>query len=144
MVRPWFFARIAIGDLSNPGTFEWQEKAPALIAQAAGSDLKIVVLIDELTQSNVEYAAMALRSAAGVLVVGSNTAGTDGDVSQIVLPGNLRVAFTDTGVFYPDGRPTQRVGIIPDVRVTATIAGAAAGRDEVLEEAERRLERTVH
>lgn len=39
------------------------------------------------------------------------------------------------GVFYPDKRPMQRVGIVPDVEVRPTIAGIHAGRDEVLEEA---------
>ena len=39
------------------------------------------------------------------------------------------------GVFYPDHRPTQRVGIVPDVVVRPTIEGIAAGRDEVLEAA---------
>jgi C-terminal processing protease CtpA/Prc len=75
------------------------------------------------------------------LLVGSNTAGADGDASAIVLPGDLRVQFTGTGVFYPDRRPTQRIGLVPDVRVTPTIEGIAAGRDEVLEEAVRQAER---
>jgi C-terminal processing protease CtpA/Prc len=144
LVRPRFFARIAVGDLSNPGAFEWQEKAPPLGPQAANSSIKIVILVDELTQSNVEFAAMALRSAPGVLLVGSTTAGADGNVSEIVLPGNLRVRITGTGIFYPDGHPTQRVGIVPDVRATPTIAGITAGRDEVLEEAERQLEKMIH
>jgi C-terminal processing protease CtpA/Prc len=43
------------------------------------------------------------------------------------------------GVFYPDGRPTQRVGIVPDVEVHPTIAGLRAGRDEVLETAVQRV-----
>ena len=43
------------------------------------------------------------------------------------------------GVFYPDKRPTQRVGIVPDVDVRPTIAGIRAGRDEVLEEALRQI-----
>ena len=43
------------------------------------------------------------------------------------------------GVFYPDKRPTQRVGIVPDVEVKPTVAGIRAGRDEVLEEALRRI-----
>ena len=34
---------------------------------------------------------------------------------------------------YPDRRPTQRLGIIPDVRVIPTIAGIAASCDEVPE-----------
>ena len=43
------------------------------------------------------------------------------------------------GVFYPDKKPTQRIGIIPDVEVRPTIAGIRAGRDEVLEAALRQI-----
>jgi C-terminal processing protease CtpA/Prc len=142
LVHPTFFARVTVGDLSNPGAFEW--KPQPLGRREARSPLKIAVLVDELTQSYLEYGAMALRSAAGVLLVGSNTAGADGDTSHIILPGDLQVQFTGTGIFYPDGRPTQRIGLVPDVRVTSTIAGIKAGRDEVLEEAERQLEKMIH
>jgi C-terminal processing protease CtpA/Prc len=145
VVNPGLFARFIGADLSNPGAFEWQENvAGQPNFQTARPSLKIVILVDELTQSNVEYAAMAFRSAPGILLIGNNTAGADGDTSEIVLPGDLRVRFTGDGVFYPDGRPTQRIGLVPDVRVTPTIAGIAAGRDEVLEEAERQLEKMIH
>jgi C-terminal processing protease CtpA/Prc len=43
------------------------------------------------------------------------------------------------GVFYPDKKPTQRIGIVPDIEIQPTIAGIRAGRDEVLEEALRRI-----
>jgi hypothetical protein len=43
------------------------------------------------------------------------------------------------GVFYPDKRPTQRIGIIPDEEVKPTIAGIRDGRDEVLEVAIRQI-----
>jgi C-terminal processing protease CtpA/Prc len=43
------------------------------------------------------------------------------------------------GVFYPDKRPTQRIGILPDVEIKPTIAGIRSGRDEVLEEAIRQI-----
>ena len=144
VVHPGLFARFIGADLSNPGAFAWQENVAGQPGfQTARPDLKIVVLVDELTQSNVEFAAMAFRSAPGVLLVGSNTAGADGDGSEIILPGDLQVRFTGDGVFYPDRRPTQRIGLVPDVRVTPTIAGIAAGRDEVLEEAERQLEKMI-
>jgi C-terminal processing protease CtpA/Prc len=94
------------------------------------------VLVDEITQSHLEFVAMAFRSA-GSPIVGSTTAGADGNVSELLLPGNLQVRITGLGVFYPDGRRTQQVGIIPDVRVVPTIAGITQGRDEVLEAAER-------
>ena len=139
-MNPGLFAQITIADLSNPGAFRWLGRGPGQRAPpTARPDLKIVILVDELTQSNVEYAAMAFRSAPGVLLVGNTTAGADGNVSQILLPGDLSVQFTGIGIFYPDGRPTQRIGLVPDVQVTPTVAGIAAGRDEVLEEALRQL-----
>ncbi|HYD84683.1 MAG TPA: S41 family peptidase, partial [Opitutus sp.] len=99
---------------------------------------KIVVLVDEVTQSQAEYTAMALR-AAGALIVGSTTAGADGNVSNIPLPGGLRTMISGIGVFYPDKRPTQRIGIVPDIEVTPTPAGIRAGRDEILEAALRQV-----
>lgn len=66
-------------------------------------------------------------------MVGSTTAGADGNVSRILLPGDVEGIISGIGVFYPDGAPTQRVGIIPDVVVRPTIDGTRAGRDEVLE-----------
>jgi C-terminal processing protease CtpA/Prc len=81
---------------------------------------------------------MALR-AAGAVVIGSTTAGADGNVSAVPLPGGLRSMISGIGVFYPDKKPTQRIGIVADVRVQPTIAGVRAGRDEVLEEALRRI-----
>lgn len=76
---------------------------------------------------------MALRTVPGALVVGSTTAGADGNVSEFTLPGGLRSMISGIGVFYPDGKPTQRVGIVPDHTVLPTIAGVKSGKDEVLE-----------
>jgi C-terminal processing protease CtpA/Prc len=83
---------------------------------------------------------MALRTAPRATVVGSITAGADGEVSDIVLPGNVRTRITGLGIYYPDGRETQRVGIVPDVEVKPTIKGIADGRDEVLEKAVQLIE----
>jgi C-terminal processing protease CtpA/Prc len=93
----------------------------------------IVILVDESSQSQAEYTAMAFRSAPNAHVVGSTTAGADGNVSPIVLPGGLRTLISGIGVFYPDRRPTQQLGIVPDLVVRPTIAGIRQGRDEVLE-----------
>jgi C-terminal processing protease CtpA/Prc len=82
---------------------------------------------------------MAFRTAPGAIVIGSTTAGADGNVSTVPLPGNLSSYISGIGVFYPDNRPTQRVGIIPDIEVKPTIAGIRAERDELIEEAIRRI-----
>ena len=51
---------------------------------------KIVILVDEVSQSQAEYTTMALRTAPGAIVVGSTTAGADGNVSNFALPGGLQ------------------------------------------------------
>jgi len=56
-----------------------------------------------------------------------------------VLPGDVQTMISGIGVFYPNKKPTQRIGIVPDVKVEPTIAGIRNGRDEVLEEALRQV-----
>jgi C-terminal processing protease CtpA/Prc len=82
---------------------------------------------------------MALRASPKAIVVGNTTAGADGNVSDIPLPGGFRTMISGLGVFYPDGGPTQRVGVHLDVKAQPTIAGIRAGRDEVLEVAIRQI-----
>jgi C-terminal processing protease CtpA/Prc len=99
---------------------------------------KVVVLVDESSISQAEFTAMAFR-AAGAIVVGSTTSGADGNVSQFQLPGGLQTMISGLGVFYPDKKPTQRIGIKPDVEAKPTITGILARRDEVLEAALREI-----
>jgi len=97
---------------------------------------KIIVLVNETTQSQAEYSCMVLQAAyKNVTIIGSQTAGADGDVTGILLPGGINTAFSGHGVHYPDGRPTQGIGIVPDIKVSPTVNGIKEGRDEVLERA---------
>jgi peptidase S41-like protein len=132
VAEPTPFARFTAGDLSNPGAFRWGPSL-SLTPQAPRYSGKVVILVDEVSQSQAEYTTMAFRVAPGARVVGSTTAGADGNVSAIPLPGGVRSMISGIGVFYPDKRPTQRVGIVPDVEVRPTLSGIRSGRDEVLE-----------
>jgi len=96
---------------------------------------KIAILVDEMTQSNAEFTAMALRVAPKSVVIGSQTAGADGNVSKIILPGNLSTSITGIGVLYPNGKETQRTGIVIDIPVKTTIEGIRTGKDEILQKA---------
>jgi len=136
--KPTAFARFSGMDTSYPGTFRYSP-----MQQVGGGTAypgKIMILVDEIAQSQAEFTAMALRTAPRATVVGSTTAGADGDVSAITLPGNIITYISGLGVYYPDGRETQRVGIVPDVEVKPTIKGIAEGRDEVLEKAVQLIE----
>ena len=128
------FARFTVGDLSSPGAFTWTPPLE-ITPQAPGYDGIVAVLVDEVSISNAEYTAMALRAGPRAVVVGSTTAGADGNVSQIPLPGGLSTMISGIGVFYPDKTPTQRIGIVPDIVAKPTVVGIRQGRDEVLEAA---------
>ncbi len=132
------FARITGPDLSSPGAFYWR-RVNTISQRQSHYGGKVVILVDEVTQSSAEYTAMAFRASPRATVIGSTTAGADGNVSTIPLPGGLRSMFSGIGIFYPDKRPTQRVGIVPDFELRPTIAGIRAGRDELLEEALRQI-----
>jgi len=135
---PSTFVAFTSGDPGNPGAFAWRE--PITLTPADDRyEGRIAILVDEVSQSQSEYTAMAFRTAPGAIVVGSTTAGADGNASWFRLPGSKRTMISGLGVFYPDGSPTQRVGILPDLEVRPTVAGIRAGRDEVLEAAIREL-----
>jgi C-terminal processing protease CtpA/Prc len=135
---PVNFVRFTKGDLTNPGAFYWTSPV-GLTPQQPHYSGRVVILVDEVTQSQAEYTTMAFRTAPGAIVIGTTTAGADGDVSTIPLPGGLSSYISGIGVFYPDGTLTQRIGIIPDLVVTPTIAGIRAGKDELLDAAIRHI-----
>lgn len=93
----------------------------------------LVVLVDERTQSAAEHFCINLKGAKRATFVGSTTAGADGDVARIGLPGGGVMTFTGSVVTFGDGGAFQNIGIVPDVKVEPTIRGIRAGRDEVLE-----------
>ncbi len=68
-------------------------------------------------------------------IVGSTTAGTNGNVNSFELPGKYVVTWTGMKVLKHDGSQHHGIGIAPTVPVTPTAAGIAAGRDELLEKA---------
>lgn len=96
---------------------------------------KIVVLIDSRAISQAEHTCMFLEAAAGATFVGSPTAGANGDVTTMRLPGGLRMTFTGQEPRHADGARLQRIGIQPTILVRPTIAGIRAGKDEVLDRA---------
>lgn len=95
---------------------------------------KIVVLIDERAVSQSEHSCMGFEEAAKgrITFMGSPTTGANGDVTNLILPGNVRVSFSGHNVRHADGRQLQRIGIQPDLKVEPTIQGLLEGKDEVL------------
>jgi len=124
----------SVPDFSNPGAFTF---GPSYALSPAEPRFpgRVEILVDEVTQSSAEFSAQMLRACPGARVVGSTTAGADGNVVDVPLPGAISTDYSSIGVYTPDRKNTQRVGIVPDVVVHPTIAGLVSGRDEVLEAA---------
>lgn len=133
--KPTNFVKVSNSSITTPGLFSFKT------TEIIGKDNKdyyqgkVVILINEITQSAAEYTTMALQTAPNVTVIGSTTSGADGNVAPFDLPGGISTRISGIGVYYPDGRETQRVGIIPDLELKPTIKGIAEGRDELLEKA---------
>ena len=96
---------------------------------------KIAILVNEETQSNAEYTTMALQTAPKAKVFGSQTAGADGNISEIILPGGFKTYMTGIGIYYPDGTETQQKGVKIDEYVAQTIQSVREGKDVLLEKA---------
>jgi C-terminal processing protease CtpA/Prc len=104
---------------------------------------KVVMLINEDAISQAEHTCMFFEAATDVTFVGTPTTGANGDVTFMVLPGNLAVSFTGHDVRHADGRQLQRIGIQPTVWAAPTVQGVVAGRDEILEAAVKYLQENV-
>lgn len=121
--------------LSLPGVFASSSDPVPSWKRPRRSRLPVAVLVDNGTQSTMESMVQYYQTCADVVVVGSQSAGADGNVSYIYLPGGITTCFSGLGWYYSDGVPVQRRGVRIDVEVHPTVEGVKAGRDEILEKA---------
>lgn len=138
--KPTPFLKNLFPTLNFPGAFEFSKELTIQPRETKYKG-KVVVLINEVSQSASEYAIMALKAGDNVTLMGSHTAGTNGDTAQVDLPGNRVALIGGAGIYYPSGNVTQREGIKPDVEVNITRKGIIEGKDEVLEKAKELLMR---
>lgn len=129
------FVKFSNGSITTPGLFTMTENLKVGKNNKDYFKGKVVIIVNETTQSSAEYHTMAFRTAPKAKVIGSTTAGADGNVSPFYLPGGIYTMISGIGVYYPDGKETQRIGIVPDVVVKPTIKGVKEGKDELLEKA---------
>jgi C-terminal processing protease CtpA/Prc len=76
-------------------------------------------------------------------LVGSHTAGTNGDSANGQLPGGFGISWTGIKVTKHDGSPLMHVGILPTVSVERTVQGVIDGRDELLDRGVEELRKAL-
>lgn len=121
-------------DLQYPGKYILSDQSlgPKTESRFKG---KVVLLVDESTQSRAEYTAMWIQNGYNVTTIGSQTAGAGGVMISQEFVGGFKSYFTSSGVFYPDMTPLQRKGVKIDIEVKPTVKGITEGKDEILEKA---------
>jgi len=135
MPQPTEFVKFSFTSYQNPGRFQFSSPLKVGELNPDYYKGKTVIIVNEITQSSAEYHTMAFRMAPNSTVIGSQTAGSDGNVSGILMPGFWRTMISGIGVYYPDGTETQRIGIVPDIEYKPTISGIKRNEDKLLEKA---------
>ncbi len=73
---------------------------------------KVFIIVDPESRSASEWYTMSLQKIfPQSITIGQQTAGADGDVVKVNLPGNYLLEFTGNGIFYPDNSQTQQTGV---------------------------------
>lgn len=150
LTRPVIYSKDTHPDYALPGMFEYDTANKGTPYETVGKinqhpyGGKIILLVDERTQSVLEWACMIIKTAANVTVIGSKTAGADGNVTRTVLPGDYKIYFSGLGIYYPDGTETQRIGIHVDIPVIVTVDDVIQKRDPALSKAIEFAQTTPH
>ncbi|MGE8514895.1 MAG: S41 family peptidase [Chryseobacterium culicis] len=131
--EPTVYYQFTFPDTSYPGKF-YSRKNVTGRKNPEYYKGNVIVLVDENTQSQAETTTMMFKQHPKAKIIGSNTSGANGDVVMFKIA-DLDTRFTGLGAYYPDGRETQRIGIIPDILVKPSVEGLKNGKDEVLEKA---------
>lgn len=139
--EPRPYAKFTLPDLAYPGKYYWLKGDSSGRHNKSPYQGQVVLLVNEHTQSHAEFTVMALQTADNATVIGSQTAGADGNIIQFELVGGIKTRISGIGVYYPDGRETQRIGLVPDIEVKPTVEGIRNGKDEVLEKALEYIEK---
>jgi hypothetical protein len=113
----------------------WQSRGWNLAPASPHLAGQVAFLTDARAISYAE-SVMGYVEALGLgTIVGSATAGTNGNVNAFSVPSGMTITFTGMRVTRHDGSPFHLLGVQPDVPVEPTAAGIRGGRDEVLERA---------
>ena len=120
-------------DITKPGTIRLHKGYKIGKKEGKHYNGNVFVLVNEHTQSMAEFLVMALQTSTNVTVIGSQTAGSDGNITKFHFPGKIRAVFSGIGVYYPDTTQTQRKGIKLDFEVNQTISGIQSNKDEILD-----------
>jgi hypothetical protein len=103
----------------------------------------MVLLTGPRAVSAAENFSIMIVDARRARIVGRTSAATNGNITNMLVPGGLGVVFTGMRVLHADRSRFHGVGIVPHVAVEPSAADLASGFDRTLETAARELRRMI-
>lgn len=133
--RPVSSARWNVPVITRPDGqgWQWEVSSWSVQPQVPRFQARAAFLTDGRAISFAETYMAIIENYHLAAIVGAPTAGTNGNINPFTVPGGYRLIWTGMKVLKHDGSRHHGVGIQPTVPVSPTLAGLAAGRDEVLE-----------
>jgi len=95
-------------------------------------NLPLVVLVDGGTASMGEIFASAVQEHGAATILGSNTAGSVAAAQVFGLPDGAGLQVTVFEILSADGKPLNKVGVIPDEVIEPDPVATANGEDPVI------------
>ncbi|HEY0609934.1 MAG TPA: S41 family peptidase, partial [Chitinophaga sp.] len=96
---------------------------------------KVIFLTNGYAGSYAESVMGYVKGQHLATIVGQPTAGANGDVIEVSLPGGYTFSFTGLKATNHDGSQHYMKGVQPDITQQQTIKGIREGRDELLDKA---------
>ncbi|HEX4943369.1 MAG TPA: S41 family peptidase [Usitatibacteraceae bacterium] len=97
----------------------------------------VVVLVNASSGSGSELFAGILQSQGRATIVGQTSCGCLlAFMGYAEVPGGGKLAYSEVGFVFPNGKRIEGAGVVPDVPVPLTIADLLVDRDRALEEAQ--------
>ncbi len=139
--EPSFYSKQTRNDFRYPGLFIYENTNAGSSVEMVGKTNsnsykgKLILLVDYRTQSLPEFICLILKSYKNTFVVGSQTSGTDGNVTRMIFPGGYKIMFSGYGIYDVNGNETQRVGIPIDIPIKIKIENVQKKQDITLNKA---------
>jgi len=131
--RENYFGKYYQPNLKNIGTFVYKDYDYFPTIPNKTTHLykgKVFIIVNQASQSASEWYTMNLQHIfPQAITIGQRTAGADGDLTKVNLPGDYLLEFTGNGIFYPDNSQTQQTGIRINEMIKYTDKDILTNRD---------------
>lgn len=127
----------------RPSGFKMNETSQAYPASKPFFSIPTAYIVGNRTVSAAEHLGTMLKQSRDLTIVGSRSAGTNGNITGLSLPGGLSFSFTAMEILWKDRSTFHGVGLVPDIKVQSTPKDIWSGRDAVLDRAAQFLKTKI-